>query len=195
MLSEQLQTDDAINSSELELDSTELPEAILQVVNETIANNNSKCLDPINSRGRCLQMSHELMHNLAAIGKIPFVDSKLLFRQKPKPHFWLCVDGFHIDLTARQFNPFEQCPKVWKQENLDSSEYFYVVKGKGLVLFRLIPFNKRLFFENQIRIILRSSKNKIKSLITLVSRKGNGLFGNVYRGIIHSWVWRLWWIR
>ncbi|HEY0056349.1 MAG TPA: hypothetical protein VGB63_13420 [Pedobacter sp.] len=161
-----------LNEKDSNFDHTELPEDIRQIVKETIVDNWLRCLDPEKSKGRCLQVSHELMNNLAAIGKIPFVHSKLVFRHQPKPHFWLYVDGFHIDLTARQFSPLEQCPKVWKLEDFDSSEYYYVERGRGLVLFKLVPFNKKSFFANVARGIFLSSWNKSKTIASSAIRKG-----------------------
>ncbi len=183
MLSEIQKIQDDKNEIDLKLDHTELPEAIWQVVKETIDDNRLRCLDPKKSIGRCLQVSHELMNNLAAIGKTPFVDSKIIFRKTPKPHFWIAVDGFHIDLTARQFNPLEQCPKVWKQEDFDTSDYYYVVRGRGLTLFKLVPFNKSSFFVFTVRQLIFRYKIKVKNIIAPIIKIVNELFGNVNKTV------------
>lgn len=37
-------------------------------------------------------------------------------------HAWvLTEDGFNIDLTARQFNELEPCPKIWKSEKQNNN--------------------------------------------------------------------------
>lgn len=31
-----------------------------------------------------------------------------------KPHHWAEIEGYGVDLTARQFDKNEPCPKIWK---------------------------------------------------------------------------------
>ncbi|HEX8378582.1 MAG TPA: hypothetical protein VF602_12255 [Pedobacter sp.] len=155
------------NSFDLKVEYPELPEAILKVVEETITNN-SKCLDPDKAKGRCLQISHELIFNLAIIGKTPFTECKLIFKPKPHPHFWVYVEGWHIDLTARQFNPFEQCPKIWKHEKSESKGLYNVVRGKGLVLFKLVPFDKKIDFFWYVKSFFYLLKARKFNLVTFV---------------------------
>jgi hypothetical protein len=55
------------------------------------------------------------MYNLSEEGKDlinPFINCKIIYRKRQQPDFWLFVDGWHIDLTAKQFDPDESCPKV-----------------------------------------------------------------------------------
>jgi hypothetical protein len=132
---------DILNNCELKLEYPDLPETIRQSVEETMLKNISRCLDPIKAKGNCLRISDELMLNLSEVGKKPFIDCKIIHAKKPQPHFWIFVDGWHIDLTARQFDPKEPCPKIWKHEEIDSSSLYTVEKGKGPVLFKLVPFD------------------------------------------------------
>jgi hypothetical protein len=180
MIPEKLRISDSIDNSHLKVEYPELPEAIMNVVEETIANN-SRCLDPDKARGRCLQISHELIFNLAMIGKTPFTETKLVFTQKPNPHFWIYIDGWHIDLTARQFNPFEPCPKVWKHDTSESGGLYNVVKGKGLVLFKLVPFDKKTNLAHNINEIFVSLKTKQSRLVALILKKLNERLGGLYK--------------
>ena len=121
----------------------DLPEWIAEVVKETIAKNSSQCLDPVKAKGNCLRMSDQLLYNLSEVNKeaiVPFVNCKIMFRKKPHPHFWLLVDGWHIDLTAKQFDRNEPCPKIWRDGETNLGNVYTVEKGRDMVLFYLTPF-------------------------------------------------------
>lgn len=158
--------------NQLESEGFKLPETIRQCVEETIAANISTCLDPVKAKGHCLRMSDLLMLNLAEAGKKPFVDCKIIHTKKPYPHFWIYVDGWHIDLTAKQFNPDEPCPKIWKDEDCNLNSLYTVERGKGTVLFKLVPFNNKAVPAYSITVINRIAArtlekyyNDLKSMI------------------------------
>jgi hypothetical protein len=131
-----------VNNSKIEADYCGIPRMIRRCIDETIKENRSQCLDPIKAKGNCLRISHELMFKLSEVGKSPFVDCKIIHSKKPYPHFWLLVEGWHIDLTAKQFNSQESCPKIWKHETVLADTLYTVEKGKGEVLFKLVPLNR-----------------------------------------------------
>ncbi|WP_147205816.1 hypothetical protein [Segetibacter aerophilus] len=141
----------------------ELPESIRQCVEETIAANPSNCLDPIKAKGHCLRISDLLMLNLAEQGKKPFVDCKIIHTKKPYPHFWIYVDGWHIDLTARQFDPNAPCPKIWKDEDCNLSSLYSVERGRGTVLFKLVPFMRKSAPAYSISFISRIAKRGLRN--------------------------------
>lgn len=132
---------DNLNNCELAFEYPDLPEDIKKSIEKTIERNIPQCLDPAKAKGHCLRISNELMLTLAEAGKKPFVDCKIIHARNPQPHFWILVDGWHIDLTARQFNTGERCPKIWKHEEVNVKDIYFVEKGKGLVLFQLVPFH------------------------------------------------------
>jgi hypothetical protein len=140
----------------------ELPETIKKCVDETIAANVSTCLDPVKAKGHCLRMSDVLMLNLAEAGKKPFIDCKIIHTKKPYPHFWIYVDGWHIDLTAKQFNPDEPCPKIWKDEDYNVSGLYSVERGRGTVLFKLVPFKKKSVTTYSMVVINRIAKTAFR---------------------------------
>jgi hypothetical protein len=170
--------DDA-NICELMIQYPELPETIRQSIEETISNNASRCLDPIKAKGQCLRMSDELMLNLSERGTEAFADSKIIFTKKPYPHFWIYVDGWHIDLTARQFDPEAPCPKIWKGDEISSSNLYYVEKGKGLVLFQLVPFNQRSKAVNSIQRLSLFLKSRLQHRFDLLTRIINHNLDNI----------------
>ncbi|MCW3080802.1 hypothetical protein [Segetibacter sp.] len=149
-------------SEQLPYEGFELPETIRQCVEETIAANVATCLDPLKAKGHCLRMSDLLMLNLAEAGKKPFVDCKIIHTKKPHPHFWLYVDGWHIDLTAKQFNPDAPCPKIWKDEDCNLSSLYAVERGKGTVLFKLVPFKEKSVPAYSTAVISRIWKRTLK---------------------------------
>jgi hypothetical protein len=139
-----------------------LPETIRQCVEETIVANTFTCLDPLKAKGHCLRMSHLLMLNLAEEGKRPFVDCKIIHTKKPYPHFWIYVDGWHIDLTAKQFSPDQPCPKIWKDEDCNLTSLYTVERGKYTVLFKLVPFKDSSVSVYSIVVINRIVKQALK---------------------------------
>ena len=166
---------DDLNNHELTIEHPELPETIRQSVEETILNNPSRCLDPVKAKGQCLRMSDELMLSLAERGKEAFLDSKIIFTKKPYPHFWIMVDGWHIDLTARQFNSNEPCAKIWKHNEKSSHDLYFVQKGHALVLFQLVPFNESKIPAKSIKgfsLILRSKLKQGLELYTRIINQG-----------------------
>lgn len=172
---------DDFNNCELTIEHADLPETVRQIVEETIANNTSQCLDPIKAKGQCLRMSDELMLNLSQVGKRPFIDCKIIHTKKPYPHFWLFVEGWHIDLTARQFNPHEPCPKIWKQKEINSNSLYSVEKGKGLVLFQLVPFREGVIPLNSRQRLSLFLKAKLKPSVELFTRIINEGFSNLLK--------------
>ncbi len=136
---------DNFQNCELKIEVPDLPDWIIKGVEETIVGNYSQCLDPVKAKGNCLRVSNQLMYNLSEVGKDlvkPFDNCKILHTKKPQPHFWIFVDGWHIDLTARQFNENERCPKIWKDGEINVKNVYSVEKGKSSVLFYLAPFEK-----------------------------------------------------
>lgn len=171
---------DHLNNCELAFNCPDLPEEIKRSVEETIKRNIPQCLDPIKAKGHCLRLSNELMLNLANEGKLPFVDCKIVFTKRPQPHFWILVDGWHIDLTARQFNAYEPCPKIWKYELSDEKILYSVEKGKGLILFKLVPFHasehafpKLRYLYAKLKSLLRPATKPLKELLSNLSKKEN----------------------
>jgi len=150
----------------------ETPDWIQQSIENTIAKNGSRCLDPKGSKGHCLRISDELMWNLVELGKKkPFVECRIIHRRKPDPHFWISVDGLHIDLTARQFDPEEPCPKIWREENASAKELYAVEKGKGLILFQLVPLNAKQSTFSKIRPLFRTLKSFAKTTMQSINSR------------------------
>jgi hypothetical protein len=166
MTRETLKIWDNLNNCELTFDYPDIPETIKHVIEETISKNALQCLDPVKAKGNCLRISDQLMMNLYEVGKKPFVDCKIIFAKKPHPHFWILVDDWHIDLTARQFNPKEPCPKIWKHQEADSNSFYSVEKGKGLVLFQLVPLNASPKPVNIFKSLFHLLKNRGKKVVT-----------------------------
>jgi hypothetical protein len=139
---------------------------IQQSIEKTISKNSLRCFDPQGSKGHCLRISDELMWNLVELGKKkPFVECKIIHRRKPNPHFWVCVDGLHIDLTARQFDPEEPCPKIWREEKALSKGLYSVEKGKGLILFQLIPLYPNHDALSKLKPAYRALKRFAKTIL------------------------------
>lgn len=156
---------DNVQNCEVKIEIADLPEWIKEGIETTIAKNILECLDPVKAKGNCLRMSDQLMYNLYEVGKesiSPFINCKILYSIKPRPHFWLFIDGWHIDLTARQFNPNESCPKIWKDGEMHLKDIYSVEKGKYPVLFYLTPFKKNLDPVNRISNLVRSLKKHIR---------------------------------
>ena len=62
------------------------------------------------SRGKCVDASTELLFQLDEMYGFPvngYVDGD------DTPHHWTVVEGWCIDLTSRQFNESDPCPKIW----------------------------------------------------------------------------------
>jgi hypothetical protein len=169
---------DNLNNCQLQFDYPDLPETIRKCVEETIAANISICLDPKKAKGQCLRISDLLMLNLAEVGKRPFIDCKIIHTKKPHPHFWIFVDGWHIDLTAIQFNPKEPCPKIWKNEGFNPTGLYTVERGRGKVLFQLVPFSQQQLAVYPIRGLLRVLKQNVKKPLELAINTINESFGN-----------------
>lgn len=165
---------DELNNCDVSIEYPDLPEAIRQSIETTITNNISRCIDPVKAKGQCLRMSDELMLNLSEAGKKAFIDCKIVFTRHPQPHFWIYVDGFHIDLTARQFNPHAPCPKIWKQNS--SHNLYSVEKGKGLVLYHLVPFKEGTVPVNSVGASYLFVKSKLKKPVELLTKIMGGTF-------------------
>jgi hypothetical protein len=99
------------------------------------------CKDPVKVKGKCMMVSFQLFNNLVELGNLkPYEQVKILHAKNPKPHFWVWVEGYHIDLTAKQFEESEECPKIWINDT--RKDLYEVRKGKGEVLFRLKKMGK-----------------------------------------------------
>jgi hypothetical protein len=174
MTTDKHQICDNFDNWKTQFDYPDFPEKIKQCIIETIENNLSRCLDPVKAKGQCLRVSDELMLNLADQGLRPFVECKIVHTRQPKPHFWVYINGWHIDLTAKQFDPQEPCPKILKDDEVNVENLFVVKKGRGKVLYKLVPFQEKSVFVFEIKRIARLLKinkmwSNVKTAYSIIS--------------------------
>ena len=82
------------------------------------------------SKGRCVKISDELLIEMDEINMYNcnchceklsecshLVNGDVVGNGDPiMPHHWVWVDGWNIDLTARQFDENDLFPKIWRND-------------------------------------------------------------------------------
>jgi hypothetical protein len=103
---------------------TDLP-AYIQAAIEYVYDKHPEYKTPRGARGNCVMATDfllfkcdELLGEELCDGRMVAVDD---FYEKG-PHAWADIEGWQIDLTARQFNPNEPCPKIWKLHTMNTFE-------------------------------------------------------------------------
>lgn len=68
---------------------------------------------PDGAWGECVTATDELLFACDIIAD-KIVDGFMTGTDEPEHHHWAVIEGICVDLTAKQFNPHEPCPKIWK---------------------------------------------------------------------------------
>lgn len=93
------------NSTEQAVNYTDLLSAVNSVLFE-----HPEYLTKKGAYGKCVDASTQLLFKLDEMYDFPingYVDGD------KRPHHWAVVENWCIDLTARQFNETDECPKIW----------------------------------------------------------------------------------
>ena len=83
-----------------------IPDPIDQAI-KSVLSTDPQYADPKDCVDCCVMASNQLIDELNKLG----ISGKLVGHYH---HAWVLVDDYNIDLTARQFDPNEPCPKIWK---------------------------------------------------------------------------------
>lgn len=93
------------NSTERAVNYTDL----LSAVNSVLLDH-PEYMTKVGAAGKCVDASTQLLFKLDEMLGFPingYMDGD------NTPHHWAVVENWCVDLTARQFNESESCPKVW----------------------------------------------------------------------------------
>lgn len=83
-----------------------IPSFIIQATNKVLQDD-PWFADSVDCEDTCVMASKQLIDELKAIG---ISGAKMI---GDFFHAWVYVDGWNIDLTARQFDKDAPCPKIW----------------------------------------------------------------------------------
>ncbi len=65
--------------------------------------------------GNCQLASEMLLYHLPLVWiDEAYLDYYFIDNTNLRGHVWCVIQGWNVDLTARQFDPLEPCPKIWR---------------------------------------------------------------------------------
>lgn len=86
-----------------------IPDYIQKAIDLTLSEH-PEYQDPILSIGKCIEASDNLIDN------VEIVTDEVIggFMDGNENHHWAVINNLYcVDLTARQFNVSNECPKIW----------------------------------------------------------------------------------
>lgn len=101
-----------------ELFPIELYEPILEVLKS-----NTHFFDPLLCEGFCISATHQLLMLVYLSLRI----KGSMIKTETPGHYCAHINGWNIDLTARQFEPSDDCPKIW-QSTPSKNDFIEIIR-------------------------------------------------------------------
>jgi hypothetical protein len=95
-----------------------LPQYIQQAI-DFVLSNHPEYKTKLGAKGKCITATVQLLFKCDELANDMcdgYLDGTNNHNDKG-PHHWAVIEGYCIDLTARQFDEKDECPKIWINNN------------------------------------------------------------------------------